>query len=77
MIKNNQTRVFNIALNNQNLRLKMKINTEIYVKDNGKVQRMENLIDKMNLNRLKSTYFRKIRSPVVNPIIMLITLLLQ
>jgi hypothetical protein len=49
-MKNNLTRVFNTTLNNQNLQLKMNFNTEIYVKDDGKVQLVENLIEEMNLN---------------------------
>lgn len=74
-MKNNLTRVFNTTLNNQNLQLKMNFNTEIYVKDDGKVQLVENLIEEMNLNKLKSTYSGKGRSPVVNPVTMLKVLL--
>ena len=53
----------------------MNFNTEIYVKDDGKVQLVENLIEEMNLNKLKSTYSGKGRSPVVNPVTMLSFLL--
>ena len=74
-MKNNLTRVFNTTLNNQNLQLKMNFNTEIYVKDDGKVHLVENLIEEMNLNRLKATYSKKGRRPAVNPVTMLKVLL--
>ena len=74
-MKNNLTRVFDTTLNNQNLQLKMNFNTEIYVKDDGKVHLVENLIEEMNLNRLKATYSKKGRRPAVNPVTMLKVLL--
>ena len=74
-MNNNQTLVFNTTLNNQNLQLKMNFNTEIYVKGNGKVQLVENLIEKINFNKLKATYSKKRRHPAINPVTMLKVLL--
>ena len=54
-----------------NIQLRFNFNIEVYVKDNGKVQLVQNIIERMNLNKIFNQYKQKGRKPSVNPITML------
>ena len=61
--------------NLQALQLKLNLNTEVYVKDNGKVLLVQDIIERMALKEVLKLYQPKGRNPIVDPITMLEILL--
>lgn len=70
------TKQYNLSLNQEFLQLKMNLNTEMYIKDDGKVGLLRNLIERMDTKQLVDAYSSKGRKPAVNPVIMLQILIL-
>lgn len=52
------------------LQLTINLNTQIVVKDDGKVQLVRNLIERMNLKQFVNVYANKGRSFAVDPLTM-------
>lgn len=61
----------NLTLNRSHLQVKLNLSTEVYFEDDGKVELVRNLVERMNLNKLKNSYSRVGRKPAIDPIIML------
>lgn len=60
-----------LTLNRRVLQLKMNINVDISFQDDGKVDLVRNLVERMDLTNLVNSYANNGRKPAINPITML------
>ncbi|WP_010242531.1 transposase, partial [Peptoniphilus rhinitidis] len=67
----NTSSLTNYTLVNDTIQLRLNFNTEIYIQDDVKLRLVKNIIERMNLSKLKKVYSSFGRKPTVNPVTML------
>jgi len=59
------------TLVNDTIQLKINFNTDVYVQDDVKIRLVKNIIERMDLTKIKKVYAHRGRKSTVNPITML------
>ncbi len=67
----NTSSLTNYTLVNDTIQLRLNFNTEIDIQDDVKLRLVKNIIERMNLSKLKKVYSSFGRKPTVNPVTML------